>query len=377
MRGKAGSKRWIWQQATWPAFTWDGSALSPVLSRTRRAQGELAGVARLLDSKLDVAAQLEVLTLEGLQSSAIEGEKLNPDSLRSSLARRLGLPTVGLPRPSREVEGLAEVLLDATQGYEEPLTLARLSAWQAALFPTGRSGLLKIRVGSLRGAAPMQIVSGPVGREHVHYEAPPRARLSREMSLFLAWFNDPPAGLDGLLRAGVAHAWFEVLHPFEDGNGRVGRALLDMALAQDERSPIRLYSLSTRFMDQRDAYYTALGRTSAGGLDVTAWLTWFLVQVEAAIQSSEGLVAAVVAKARFWMKHAQSELNERQLKALNRMFEEEPGGFAGGMTNKKYASLTKVSAATAQRDLKGLVEAGCLKFVGSGRGARYELKLAR
>jgi Fic family protein len=373
---KAPSQRWIWQNPKWPAFTWDAAVLSTALSRARRAQGELAGVARLLDSKLDLSAQVEILTLEGLSTSAIEGERLNPDALRSSLALRLGLPTAGLPRASRAVEGLVEVLLDATRRYEQTLTMRRLSSWQAALFPTGRSGLLQIRVGTLRGRAPMQIVSGPIGQERVHYEAPPRARLDGEMRSFLNWFNVPPAGLDGLLRAGLAHAWFEILHPFEDGNGRVGRALLDMALAQDENRSVRLYSMSARFMDQRDAYYAVLEQTSAGNLDITAWLLWFLEQVEAAIRSSETLVAAIVQKARFWLQHAQSELNERQLKALNRMLDAEPDGFVGGMTNKKYVALTKASPATAQRDLAMLVDKGCLILVGTGRGARYELQFA-
>jgi Fic family protein len=367
---------WIWQRSGWPAFTWKEGAVSAGISRARRAQGEIAGVAKLLDSKLDLAAQLEVLTLEGLTTSAIEGEKLNPDSVRSSIARRLGLPTGGLPRPSREVDGLVDILLDATQGYDLPMTLKRLSAWQAALFPTGRSGLHEIRVGALRGRAPMQIVSGPVGRERVHYEAPPRSRLEADMRTFLNWFNHAPVGLDGLIRAGIAHVWFEVLHPFEDGNGRVGRALLDMAMAQDERRSVRLYSLSAQFMEERDAYYAALGQTSAGDLDITPWLVWFLEQVEAAMRSSESLVGALVQKAQFWVAHSQSDLNARQRKALNRMLDAEPAGFEGGMTNGKYASLTKASAATAQRDLSGLVEAGCLILVGKGRGARYELKLA-
>ncbi len=375
------SQRWIWQRPGWPRFTWDTAALSAALARARRAQGELAGVARLLDSKLDLAAQLEVLTLEGLATSAIEGEKLDPNSLRSSIARRLGLPTAGLPRPTRSVEGLVEVLLDATQRHEQPLTLKRLCGWQAALFPTGRSGLHEIRVGQLRGNEPMRIVSGPVGRERVHYEAPPRQRLGAEMKAFIRWFNDwrperatsSPAFLDGLLRAGLSHVWFEILHPFEDGNGRVGRALLDMALTQDEQRSTRLYSLSARFMDQRDAYYAALERTSSGDSDVTSWLAWFLEQVEAATRSSESIVNSVLWKARFWVQHSQRELNERQLKALNRMLDPGPGGFVGGMTNKKYASLTKASPATAQRDLGDLVEKGCLVLVGSGRGARYEL----
>jgi Fic family protein len=368
---------WIWQRSGWPAFAWQEGVVNAALSKARRAQGEIAGMAKLLDSKLELAAQLEVLTLEGLTTSAIEGEKLNPDSLRSSIARRLGLPPGGLPRPSPAVDGLVDLLLDATQRYEQPLTLKRLSAWQAALFPTGRSGLLKIRVGALRGQAPMQIVSGPIGRERVHYEAPPRSRLGTDMRIFLNWFNHAPVGLDGLIRAGIAHVWFEVLHPFEDGNGRVGRALLDMAMAQDERRSMRMYSLSARFMEERDAYYAALGQTSAGDLDITPWLVWFLAQVDSAMRASESLVGALVLKAQFWVAHAQSGLNERQRKALNRMLDAEPGGFEGGMTNGKYASLTKASAATAQRDLSGLVEAGCLILVGKGRGARYELRLDR
>jgi Fic family protein len=367
------SRRWIWQHARWPEFTWDAAAISSSLSRSRRAQGELAGVARLLDLKLRLSAQLEVLTLEGLTTSAIEGEKLDPNALRSSIARRLGLPTAGLPRSSLSVEGLVEVLLDATQRHAQRLTLKRLCAWQAALFPTGRSGLREIRVGKLRGKAPMQIVSGPVGHERVHYEAPPRDRLDDEMRTFLEWFNRPPPNLDTLLRAGLVHAWFEIVHPFEDGSGRVGRALLDMALAQDERQSTRLYSMSARFMEKRDEYYSALERTSRGDLDVTPWLAWFLEQVEAAIRSSESIVNAVLQKTRFWMRHSQSGLNERQLKALNRMLDAEPNGFAGGMTNKKYAHLTKVSPATAQRDLADLVTKGCLVLTGSGRGVRYEL----
>ena len=240
-------KQWIWENPKWPQFTWDAGALSTPLAAARRAQGEVAGMARLLDANADLQAQLEVLTNEGIATSAIEGEKFDPNSLRSSLARRLGLPTAGLPPATRSVEGLVEVLLDATRDFNEPLQLKRLNSWQAALFPTGRSGLHEIRVGKLRGEDPMQIVSGPIGRERVHYEAPPRARLDEEMKTFLAWFNNTPKEIDALLRAGLAHAWFEVVHPYEDGNGRVGRALLDRALAQDENRSTRLYSMSARF----------------------------------------------------------------------------------------------------------------------------------
>jgi Fic family protein len=368
------SLRWIWQQPDWPRFGWDQAALAQPLSQARRTQGELLGMARLLDPKQDAAAQLEVLTLEGLKTSAIEGEQLDPKAVRSSLARRLGLPAAGLPRPSRSVEGLVEVLLDATQKHDQALTLKRLSGWQAALFPTGRSGLVEIRVGKLRGKAPMRIVSGAIGRERVHYEAPPQKRLAAEMRAFLKWFNEPPAGLDGLVRAGIAHAWFEIVHPFEDGNGRVGRALLDMALAQDERRSTRLYSMSARFMDVRDEYYAALEQTSSGALDITSWLLWFLAQTQAAIRSSESIVDAVLTKTRFWMHHSRTEVNERQLKALARMLDTLPQEFVGGMTNKKYAHLTGASPATAQRDLADLVAKGYLVLRGAGRSARYELE---
>lgn len=366
-------RKWIWQQPRWPQFSWDQAALATPLAQARRVQGELLGMARLLDPRQDVAAQLEVLTLEGLKTSAIEGEELDPKAVRSSLARRLGLPVAASARPSRSVEGLAEVLLDATQEHGQPLTLRRLSGWQAALFPTGRSGLHEIRVGKLRGKAPMRIVSGPVGRERVHYEAPPHARLATQMRAFIEWFNTPPVGLDGLVRAGIAHAWFEIVHPFEDGNGRVGRALLDMALAQDEQRAMRLYSLSARFMEVRDEYYAALERTSSGPLDITPWLAWFLVQVAAAIRSSESIVESVLTRTRFWMQHARTEVSERQLKALARMLDTLPQEFVGGMTNKKYAHLTGASPATAQRDLADLVSKGYLVLRGAGRSARYEL----
>jgi Fic family protein len=365
-------KPWIWQNPKWPEFTWDAGALSAPLAAARRAQGEVAGMAKLLDANADLQAQLEVLTREGVATSAIEGETFDPNSLRSSLARRLGLPTAGLPPATRSAEGLVDVLLDATREFNEPLRLAQLNSWQAALFPTGRSGLHEIRVGELRGEEPMQIVSGPIGRERVHFEAPPRDRLEREMKTLLQWFNKPPKGLDGLLRAGLAHAWFEVVHPYEDGNGRVGRALLDRALAQDENRSTRLYSMSARFESGRDEYYDALGAFSTGTMDATPWLQWFLAQVEAAAKTSEHTVNKVISKAQFWARHAQVTLNERQKKALNVLLDAGPQGFVGGMTNKKYASLTRTSPATAQRDLAELVEKGCLVLTGAGRSVRYE-----
>jgi Fic family protein len=366
-------KQWIWQDSDWPSFQWDAALLSGPLAAARRAQGEVAGMAKLLDTDADLHAQLEVLTREGVATSAIEGEKFDPNSLRSSLARRLGLPTAGLPPASRPVEGLVDVLLDATRQYARPLTLKKLCDWQAALFPTGRSGLHEIRVGRLRGGDPMQIVSGPIGPERVHYEAPSRDRLNSEIATFLKWFSKPPKDLDGLLRAGLAHAWFELIHPFEDGNGRVGRALLDRALAQDEGRPTRLYSMSARFEAMRDEYYEALGDLSRGGLDVTPWLKWFLEQVESAARSSEKTVENVLFKARYWVRHAQKPISERQKKVLNTLLNVGPDGFVGGLTNRKYASLTKTSPATAQRDLAELVALNCLLLTGAGRSARYDL----
>jgi len=356
---KSSRKKWIWQHPAWPVFTWDTEALIGPLGRVRRAQGELSATAKLLDPQLGVIAQQETLMTEALMTSAIEGEKLDPAGLRSSIARRLGLSTAGLPTPSRDVEGLVEMLIDATQRYEQILTLKRLHGWQGALFPTGRSGLHEIKVGALRGAQPMRIVSGPIDRERIHYEAPPQERLETEMRSFVGWFNRPPANLDGLVRAGLVHVWFELIHPYEDGNGRVGRALLDMALAQDEKRSMRFYSMSARLMLKRDDYYSALERASTGSLDLTGWLSWFLDQVEAAIASSEWLVKAVLRKARFWVENSREEFNERQLKALNRMLDAGPEGFVGGMTNKKYQHLTGASAATGQRDLADLVAKGC------------------
>lgn len=367
--------RWIWEQPDWPRFRWNAGALAEHVAAARRAQGRVAGISTLLDPALDLSAQLELVTLEGVSTSAIEGEHFDPSSLRSSIARRLGAPTAGLPSGSRAADALVDLLLDATQSYQHPVTIARLCDWQAALFPTGRSGVQKIRVGALRGAQPMRIVSGPVGRERVHFEAPPHPRLRRELGKLLRWVEGPPADVDGVVRAGVAHAWFEVLHPFEDGNGRVGRALVDLLLARDERRAARLYSLSARLMDERKAYYAQLEAVSAGDLEITEWLVWFVGQVEAAARQSEQILGEVLRRARFFTRHGAA-LNERQRKALSRMLEAGEGGFVGGMTNRKYARLTRASPATAQRDLAALVEAKCLKLVGAGRSARYELVTA-
>jgi len=368
--------RWVWQQASWPHWRWNDAALSAVVSQARKAQGEALGRAKLLTPSLDATAQAEFLVQEGLNTSAIEGEKLDVDSLRSSIARRLGVQfdgKVSTPAP-RAVEGLIDVLQEATQNYAQPLTLERLNAWQAALFPTGRSGLYEIRVGQLRGEEPMRIVSGPHHRERVHYEAPPRDGLEQQAQLFLDWFNGPSRQLDGVVRAGLAHLWFEVLHMYEDGNGRVGRALLDMALAQDEQRSMRLYSMSQQLNSSRNDYYAALEQASSGDLEVTAWLDYFARQVAAAAKASEMLIGTVLDKARFWMNHGAKPMNERQRKVVNLLLDKGRGGFEGGMTNAKYVSIAKTSPATAQRDLAELVSSGVLALGGAGRGARYDIQ---
>lgn len=367
--------RWIWQHPDWPEFRWDRARLAQPLAAARRAQGEIIGMARLLDPDSDLHVQLELLTAEGVATSAIEGERFDPDALRSSLARRLGLPIAGLPAPPRSVEGVVDLLLDATQKLEKALSARMLMSWQAALFPTGRSGLARIRVGALRGASPMRIVSGPIGRRKVHYETPAGSGVARELKRLIDWFNKPPPDLDGLVRAGLAHAWFELIHPFEDGNGRVGRALLDRALAQDENRPARLYSLSARFMRVRSEYYDALEALSRGTLNATDWLNWYLEQIAAACHESAHVVERILQKARFWMRHAQSGFNERQRKALNALLDAGREGFVGGMSNRKYAHLTQVSPATAQRDLSDLVERAALRLQGAGRSVRYEIVL--
>jgi Fic family protein len=286
----------------------------------------------------------------------------------------MGLPTAGLPTPPRAVDGLIDVLLDATRQHAAPLTIERLFGWQAALFPTGYSGLHAIRPGELRGTEPMQVVSGGVGKEKIHFVAPPREGLDAEADRFLAWFNKPPAGLDGLVRAGLAHLWFVTLHPFADGNGRLARAITDMALSQDEHQPMRLFSLAAQILRQRESYYDTLERTQRGGLEVTEWLAWFLEQVEAAATAAEHTVANTLAKARFWLKHQATAVNERQRKVINRLLDAGPEGFEGGINTRKYMGLTKTSRATAYRELADLVEKGCLHPTGKrGRSSGYEI----
>ncbi|MBI4227382.1 MAG: Fic family protein [Candidatus Omnitrophica bacterium] len=366
---------YLWQSDTWPRLRWRSEPLLPLISKARVVQGELLTKVAGLGLALSREARADVLTEEAVQTSAIEGEHLNRDSVRSSVAKQLGLPTAGLPPANRSVDGLVEVLLDATQHYEKPLTAARLKRWHAALFPTGWSGLRRIRVGAWRGAEhPMQVVSGAVGRERVHYEAPPGDRVDVEMKQFLSWWKASAVREDGLLRSGVAHLHFVTIHPFEDGNGRVGRALTDMALAQDERLATRYYSLSSQIMKERDDYYRVLETCSKGNGDVTVWLTWYLGCYRRAVEGAQQVLSRVLAKAEFWQRHRDTTLTERQRKVVNRLLDAGPGGFQGGLTTRKYVAMAKASRVTAYREISDLLVNGLLRQnPARGRSASYDL----
>jgi Fic family protein len=322
---------------------------------------------------LESQAQVEIFTEETLKTALIEGENLNKQAVRSSVARKLGLPSAGLP-VNRQIDGLVSILLDATKNHNEPLTQKRIFGWHAALFPTGYSGMHRIRVGKWRGETPMQVVSGPVGRETVHFEAPPASLIPSETRRFLEWWDRSRNSMEGILRAAAAHFWFVTIHPFEDGNGRIARALTDMALSQDDMQSIRYYSLSSQIMTERDSYYHVLERCQKGKGDITEWLAWFLECFCRAILHSEEILSNVLAKSAFWKIHAQDPLSDRQRKIINRMLDSGKGGFEGGLTTRKYVALAKVSRATAFREMELLVKLGVLKENrGKGRSTSYDL----
>jgi Fic family protein len=343
---------YIWQHDDWPRFRWDAEALLAPLAEARHKQGRLLGQMKRLGFDLQREAELQATVEDVIRTSEIEGEKLDLASVRSSVARRLGLPDAGLASADRKVEGVVEMMLDAMHNHAKPLTAKRLFAWHAALFPTGYSGLRKVTVGNWRTDkdGPMQVVSGPEGRQKVHYEAPPAKRLKAEMNRFLAWFNDPPE-LDGLLRSGIAHLWFVTIHPFDDGNGRIARAIADLALAQLEGSGQRFYSVSARIRQERSRYYEVLERTQKGELGITEWLTWFVVCFGRAIDAAEEKSRSVLHKAEFWQRFAAEPLSARQKTILNRFMD----GFEGNLTARKWASLGKCSVDTAQRDINDLL----------------------
>jgi Fic family protein len=364
--------RYIHELSDWPDFRWHHEALAARLAEIRHRQGRLLGRMEGLGFPLQKEAELETLTLEAIKSSEIEGERLDAEQVRSSIARRLGIETAGTVATERDVEGVVEMMLDATQNFITPLSDERLFAWQSALFPTGRSGMRKIIVGAWRNDArgPMQVVSGPVGKQKAHYEAPAAPRLEKEMAAFLAWANDATDKTDRVLRAALAHLWFVTIHPFDDGNGRIARAIADWALARSENSPQRFYSMSAQIRQERNDYYDILERTQKGTLDVTPWMEWFLACLGRAFESTEVTLAAVLRKARFWEKYARIPVNDRQRDVINRLLDD----FTGKLTTTKWAKLEKCSHDTALRDIQALIEFGLLKKdpVG-GRSTSYSL----
>ena len=363
---------YIYELPEWPEFTWNAQALAKVLAAVRHKQGKHLGKMEALGFELRTEASLTALTNEIVKSSAIEGEDLATDEVRSSIARKLGLDVAGLPKPGREVEGIVEMMLDATQNFGQPLTAERLYGWHAALFPTGRSGMVRITVGAWRTgeAGPMQVVSGPMGKERVHFLAPEADLLEGEMEHFLDWFNRS-SDIDPVLKAAVAHLWFVTIHPFDDGNGRIARAIADMALSRADESKDRFYSMSSGIEAQRREYYIRLESAQRGSLDITSWLTWFLECLDRAIDASDTMLGSVLHKARLWQRINTKSVNDRQRKIINRMLEHV---WQGHLNTSKYARLTQCSADTALRDIRELLERGILlKNEGGGRSTSYRL----
>ena len=370
-RMNSGEKRYIWQLADWPAMRYDLAALASPLAEVSRAQGQLLGKLAHVGMPLRDQASLVTLTEDVVKTSEIEGERLDVESVRSSIARRLGVDIGALAPVDRHVEGVVEMVLDATAHCDAPLTQGRLFGWHSALFPTGYSGLAQIRIGAWRDDAtgPMQVVSGPAHRQRVDYEAPPAARVAAEVACFLEWANaktPEPA----LIKAGLAHLWLVTLHPFDDGNGRIARAVGDLFMARGDGSPQRFYSMSAQIQRERKAYYDILEHTQKGTLDVTEWLSWFLGALLRAVDSAEHMLDAVLAKVRFWHRWAGTPMNERQVKLLNRLLD----GFEGKLTSSKWAAIAKCSPDTALRDISELIALGMLrKTAAGGRSSAYEL----
>lgn len=363
--------RYIWQLPGWPHFSYDAAALAAALAQVHRAQGQLMGRMAELGMTQREQATLQVLTQEVIKTTEIEGERLNLDAVRSSLARRLGLDIGALVPSDRHVDGVVDVVLDATRNFDQPLTQERLFGWHAALFPTGYSGRVRITVAGWRrdASGPMEVVSGPVGREKVHFTAPPADTLPAQTDAFLQWFNAAPAG-DALIKAGLAHLWLVTLHPFDDGNGRISRAVGDMALARAEGTGQRFYSFSAQIQRERKDYYAQLEATQKGPLDVTPWLSWFLGCLLRAVQGADTTLAGVLDKAQFWQRWAGTPMNTRQTLVLNRVLD----GVEGKLTNARWAAWAKCSADTALRDINDLLARGVLrKLEGGGRSTGYAL----
>lgn len=369
---------WIWQQPNWPEFSWQAEPLAPLLRACSQAQGRLLGMLGAVGNDTQVQSSLDAMLQNIVTSSAIEGEQLNVGSVRSSLARRLGLSEEG--RTTARSEGLAELLLDATRAHQQSLNLERLYGWHCWLFPSDDNLLHRpLRIGSLRGAEPMQVVSGRIDRPTVHFEAPPRAGMEEQLMEFLAWFESSrnDTSLDPLLRAGIAHFWFVTLHPFDDGNGRLTRAITDLALAQGEQQAIRFYVMSASILDDRAGYYRILESSQKGTLDITAWLQWFLGTLLKSLEHALARIDRVLSKTRFWQTHRNSALSAEQINVLNRLLDGGERGFENGISAAQYQAVAKVSKATATRHLSDLVAKGCIiRLPGGGRSTRYQINHA-
>jgi len=363
-------KGFIHQKDNWPEFTWNSNDFLDLLSEARNLQGRIIGRMETFGFDLRNEALLDTLTLDVLKSSEIEGEFLNPDQVRSSIARRLGMEIAGAVDSDRSVEGVVEMMLDATQKCFDPLTADRLFGWHAALFPTGRSGMYKITVADWRKdtTGPMQVVSGAMGKEKVHFQAPDSNLVEKEMTRYIDWFNNNK--IDLVIKAAIAHLWFVTIHPFEDGNGRITRALTDMLLAQADKSNQRFYSMSAQIRLERKQYYEILEKTQKGNLDITDWIVWFLNCLVNALKSTDSILTKVLFKADFWQKHIDTAINDRQRKLLNMLMD----GFDGKLTSSKWAKIAKCSKDSAVRDINDLIEKGILqKEAAGGRSTNYEL----
>ena len=364
---------YIYQLENWPNFTWEQDKIALKLVEVRHQQGRLLGRMEGMGFRLQAEANLHTLTLDVLKSSEIEGEILNPDQVRSSIARRLGMDIAGLVPADRYVEGVVEMMLDATQNYSQPLTDDRLFGWHAAMFPTGRSGMNKIVVGRYRDNTlddPMQVVSGSLGKEKVHFQALASELLQNEMTNLLNWFNADQK-LDAVMKAALAHLWFVTIHPFDDGNGRITRAITDMQLSRADQSQKRFYSMSSQIRAERNEYYDILEKTQKGSLDITEWLDWFLSCLDRALANTNETLGDILQKAHFWEKHSITVLNDRQRIMLNKLLD----GFEGKLTSSKWAKITKTSQDTAGRDINDLLNKGILiREPGGGRNTSYLLK---
>lgn len=369
------SPQLIWQTPGWPGLRYDSVAVSAEVARARRAQGIVEGKLAAIGFEFHQSLMAEAWAQEAVATAAIEGERLDLQTVRSSVARRLGEAHQKSPATPRHIDGLLDIMDDAVRNATALLTHDRLCAWQAALFPTGFSGMVRIRVGAYREhTEPMQIVSGGIGHEKVHFEAPPSVQVPDEMGRLLTWLESPQES-DALIKAALAHLWFESVHPFEDGNGRVGRVLIDLVLARDSGEVSRLIRISQQLLENRNTYYEQLERAQHGPLDVTGWVLWFVAQVRLACEAASVIIDESLEKARFWFAHRDKELTARQRKVLNALLDAGPGGFEGGLSTKKYERLTGASRATSSRDLGALEEKGLLRHFGDGRSTRYYLTI--